>query len=271
MANQSITQQERKERQSAYETYRDMGKTRSYDRLIIVLEASHGVLPKNKLMRWSKEDNWKDRVAEYDRAANPALVDQHVHTISTDPEYDRMDALLRASHLALQRVLSSNPTVRSPQDYKTLVDAAEKAIRMVEKLRELGIDHGPAGDVDKRANLATTMLNELRQAVKDKFAAMGTPVQRLVLDEHGQRVIDPPREQPMIDVTPKEPVSAPVEIVVSAEPVGTVENVMAAAAKLEAEPVSANDDMTAKSAIGDTPKPDDPPKTMAERLARMKR
>ncbi|HXP06532.1 MAG TPA: hypothetical protein VN808_20625, partial [Stellaceae bacterium] len=102
----------------------------------------------------------------------------------------RTDALLRSSHLALQRALASRPTVRTPQDYKALVDAAEKAIMLVEKLRALGADRGQPDDVDKRANLAATMLNELRQAVKDKFAAMGTPVQRLVLDEHGQKVID---------------------------------------------------------------------------------
>jgi hypothetical protein len=61
---------------------------------------------------------------------------------------------------------------------------------LVEKLRALGADRGQPGDVDRRANLASEMLAELRQAVKDKYAAMGTPVQRLVLDEHGQKVID---------------------------------------------------------------------------------
>jgi len=173
-------------REGIFGLYRDLGPTRSYERLIELIRPKYGDVSKRTLVNWSGQHNWQPRVAEYDETLATGTEAQ----AELDPNFDRTDALLRSSHLALQRALASRPTVRTPQDYKALVDAAEKAIMLVEKLRALGADRGQPDDVDKRANLAAIMLNELRQAVKDKFAAMGTPVQRLVLDEHGQKVID---------------------------------------------------------------------------------
>jgi hypothetical protein len=45
-----------------------------------------------------------------------------------DPNFDRCDALLKATHPALLSALQSNPIVRTPQDAKALIDAANNAI-----------------------------------------------------------------------------------------------------------------------------------------------
>src|SRR4051794_32581331 len=51
--------------------------------------------------------------------------------------------------LALLRVLNSNPVVRTPQDAKALIDAANNAIKLVELLRVNDVDRQGSGETKK--------------------------------------------------------------------------------------------------------------------------
>src|SRR4051812_45808714 len=104
-------------REDIFRLYRDMGPTRNYDRLLTAIEAKHGSLSKRTLANWSQKHSWQERVAEYDRdLAKGAQIQVEV----LDPNFDQRDTLLKAAHLALLRVLQSNPVVRTPQDATAL-------------------------------------------------------------------------------------------------------------------------------------------------------
>jgi len=119
-------------REDIFRLYRDMGPTRNYDRLLAAIEAKHGKVSSRTLANWSGQHSWQERVAEYDRDLTKGFQGQ---AEDLDPNFDQRDALLRAAHLALLRVLQSNPIVRTPQDAKALIDAANNAIKLVELLR----------------------------------------------------------------------------------------------------------------------------------------
>ena len=119
-------------REDIFRLYRDMGPTRNYDRLLTAIEAKHGKVSSRTLANWSGQHSWQERAAEYDRDLTKGFQGQ---AEDLDPNFDQRDALLRAAHLALQRVLQSNPIVRTPQDAKALIDAANNAIKLVELLR----------------------------------------------------------------------------------------------------------------------------------------
>ena len=119
-------------REDIFRLYRDMGPTRNYDRLLTAIEAKHGKVSSRTLANWSGQHSWQERVAEYDRDLTKGFQGQ---AEDLDPNFDQRDALLRAAHLALLRVLQSNPIVRTPQDAKALIDAANNAIKLVELLR----------------------------------------------------------------------------------------------------------------------------------------
>ena len=119
-------------REDIFRLYRDMGPTRNYDRLLAAIEAKHGKVSSRTLANWSGQHSWQERVAEYDRDLTKGF---QVQAEDLDPNFDRRDTLLKAAHLALLRVLQSNPVVRTPQDAKALIDAANNAIKLVELLR----------------------------------------------------------------------------------------------------------------------------------------
>jgi len=134
-------------REDIFRLYRDMGPTRNYDRLLAAIEAKHGKVSSRTLANWSGQHSWQERVAEYDRDLTKGL---QVQAEDLDPNFDRRDTLLKAAHLALLRVLQSNPIVRTPQDAKALIDAANNAIKLVELLRANEVDRQGSGETKKR-------------------------------------------------------------------------------------------------------------------------
>src|SRR3954471_5235800 len=119
-------------REDIFHLYCNMGPTRNYERLLAAIEVRHESVSKRTLANWSRQHSWQERVAEYDRDLTKGA---QVQAEDLDPNFDQRDALLRAAHLALLRVLQSNPIVRTPQDAKGLIDAANNAIKLVELLR----------------------------------------------------------------------------------------------------------------------------------------
>ncbi len=200
-----ITDHERALRASAYEVYRDMGKHRTYDQLIIKIEKSHGVLSKFIIAKWAKEERWVERLNEFDRSADP---DDHLDPIETDPDFDQADALLRTAHLALKRVLRSHPRISTPQDAKAMVDAAAKAIDLVHKINITGRSTGKA-TVMEQAQKAQALFDKLHAAVRAKRIANGETIQRMPdaptieaefteVEAHGEQAALPaPTEQPL--------------------------------------------------------------------------
>src|SRR3954453_11189705 len=133
-------------REEIFRLYRDMGPTRNYDRLLAAIEAKHGSVSKRTLANWSRQHSWQARVAEYDRDLTKGA---QVQAEDLDPNFDWRDALLKAAHLALLRVLQSNPVVRTPQDAKALIDPANNAIKLVELLRANDGDRKGSGERTK--------------------------------------------------------------------------------------------------------------------------
>jgi hypothetical protein len=168
MPKSHMKDSERLLRLRMYEAYRDLPKPRTYDRLIVVIEPTIGVVSKRRVTVIAREDRWKERVGEFDSAtAKPAL-------IVLDPKFDRTDRLLKAAHLALERAIVDQ--TRKPAEMKALVDTAEKAIRLVEKLRELGVDpRGPKAAGEAQVNVRK-ILAYLKRQKMEALAAAGTPV-----------------------------------------------------------------------------------------------
>src|SRR5580700_8246430 len=108
-------------REHIFSVYRDLGPTRSYDRLLAAIAEKHGNVSKRTLANWSRQHSWGERITEHDRQMEKGLQGQ---SEVLDPNFDIVDALLKAAHLTLLRVLRSNPVVRTAQDAKALVDAA---------------------------------------------------------------------------------------------------------------------------------------------------
>ena len=119
-------------REHIFSVYRDLGPTRSYDRLLAAIAEKHGSVSKRTLANWSRQHSWQERIAEHDSQMEKGLQGQ---TEILDPNFDIVDALLKAAHLTLLRVLRSNPVVKTAQDAKALVDAAANAMKLAELLR----------------------------------------------------------------------------------------------------------------------------------------
>jgi hypothetical protein len=152
-------------REDIFRLYRDMGPTRNYDRLLAAIEAKHGSLSKRTLANWSQQHSWQARVADYDRDLTKGF---QIQADDLDPNFDWRDALLKAAHLALLRVLQSNPVVRTPQDAKALIDAANNAIKLVE-LRG-------ANDVDRKSGSESRKrMFEILQSIEARIREAGRP------------------------------------------------------------------------------------------------
>jgi len=119
-------------REHIFSVYRDLGPTRSYDRLLAAVAEKHGSVSKRSLANWSRQHSWQERIGEHDSQMEKGLQGQ---TEILDPNFDIVDALLKAAHLTLLRVLRSNPVVKTAQDAKALVDAAANAMKLAEILR----------------------------------------------------------------------------------------------------------------------------------------
>jgi hypothetical protein len=119
-------------REHIFSVYRDFGPTRSYDRLLAAIAEKHGSVSKRTLANWSGQHSWQERIAERDSQIEKGLQGQ---SEILDPNFDIVDALLKAAHLTLLRVLRSNPVVKTAQDAKALVDAAANAMKLAEILR----------------------------------------------------------------------------------------------------------------------------------------
>lgn len=176
-------------REAIFGLYRDLGPTRSYERLIPMVKPKYGEVSKRTLVYWSGQHNWQARVAEYD----DTLAMGSELQAELDPNFDPIEALARSAHLALQRVLASHPIVRTAQDFKALVDSAEKALLCIEKLRALGVGKSNPAELQGVVNRAARLFAMVEEATRERFAAMGTPVQ----EHHGQ-VIEGEAE----DITP---------------------------------------------------------------------
>lgn len=232
--------QEIDDRRKAFETYRDMGKLRSYDRLQLALEPLQGHVPLNRIQKWAKLDQWQARMNEYDKLLDP---NDELAPIDTLAEFDQIDMLGRAAYLALARALAAHPHAKTPQDFKALVDSAEKAIKCMERLRELGVGKSSPAEMKDVVNRAARLFDMVEQATRERFAAAGTPVQELKVIE-GEAVVI--ADKPVAAAGQKQ-LAAPTE-------------------KAMVEPVVSAVVETARSG-----EKVEQPKTMAERLAILKR
>ena len=157
-------------RENIFHLYRDMGPTRSYDRLVAVMEDKNDSVSRRTLANWSRQHSWQERVVEYDREL---MGGQRGPIEVLDPNFDRVDALLKVAYLALTRVLQSNPIVRSPQDAKALIDAANNALKLVELLRAREPDR-QNGDASRER------MFEVIEAIEARIRAAGRAQMQII-------------------------------------------------------------------------------------------
>jgi hypothetical protein len=172
-------------REGIFCIYRDLGATRSYDRLMAVIKDSHGEVSRRTLTNWSRQHSWQERTAEHDRDLQ---IGSQGRSVALDANFDQKDALLRTAHLALQRALESTPVVRTAQDLKALVDAANTAIKLTELLNA-----GERGRPDQGAS--KQRMFELLDKIEARVRAAHQAEQRVIEAQAVPRaLLPPPRE-----------------------------------------------------------------------------
>src|SRR5947207_4027528 len=132
-------------REDIFRVYRDIGPTRSYDRLLAAIEKKHGSVSKRTLANWSRQHSWQERIAEHDRDLEKGWQAQ---AEPLDPNFDKVDALLKAANLTIMRVLQASPQVKTARDAKALLDTAITAMKLAEMLR--ATQRTPEDDEERR-------------------------------------------------------------------------------------------------------------------------
>ena len=101
------------QREKAFVIYRDMGKARSLNALERELKAHHPELAASApaLQNWSKRHQWAERVKQHDIAQDALIARASTHP-QVSGEFDQVDKLTRAAHLAITKAL----TVENPCD-----------------------------------------------------------------------------------------------------------------------------------------------------------
>ncbi len=150
-------------REDAFRIYRDLGPQRSYTQLQTALKPKHGEITVRTFSNWAKAHSWRERLAAHDALLQRANA---VQVEVLDQNFDKRKALLEAAHLALMRALQSVPVVVKPQDFKSLVDAAANAVRLVEKLDELR-GAGGSEQVGAAKKRMFVVLDAIEQRIRD--------------------------------------------------------------------------------------------------------
>ena len=144
-------------REDIFRVYRDMGPTRSYDRLLAAIEKKHGSVSKRTLANWSRQHSWQERIAEYDRDLEKGMQAQ---SEQLDPNFDKRDALLKAAHLTMMRVLQACPMVKTARDAKALLDAAVTAMKLAEML---GAKQEDPDEVEERRKRMWALIDQITE------------------------------------------------------------------------------------------------------------
>jgi hypothetical protein len=153
-------------REAIFRVYRDLGPARSYDRLLAAIEKKHGSVSKRTLANWSRQHSWQQRIAEHDREMEEGLQEQPE---PLDPNFDKVDALLRAAHLTMMRVLQACPVVKTARDAKAMLDAAVTAMKLAEMLR--GNQRTPEDNEESRKRM-WALIDKFEEAKRAQFEAM---------------------------------------------------------------------------------------------------
>jgi hypothetical protein len=157
-------------RENIFRVYRDMGPTRSYDRLLAAIEKKHDRVSKRTLANWARQHSWQERIAEHDHDLEKGLQGQ---SEPLDPNFDKRDALLRAAHLTMMRVLQASPQVKTARDAKALLDAAVTAMKLAEML---GAKQEDPEEIEERRKRMWAVLDQIMDIKRSQFEAAGKDV-----------------------------------------------------------------------------------------------
>jgi hypothetical protein len=157
-------------REDIFRVYRDMGPARSYDRLLVAVEKKHGNVSKRTVANWSRQHSWGSRIAEHDREIEKGAQWQ---SEPLDPNFDKVDALLKAAHLTMMRVLQACPVVKTARDAKAMLDAAVTAMKLAEMLR--GNQRTPEDNEESRKRM-WALIDKFEEAKCAQFEAEGKTV-----------------------------------------------------------------------------------------------
>jgi hypothetical protein len=164
-----------KQRETVFAIYRDMGRTRSLVALERELKRSHPTIAVSRptLEKWSKQHQWYERVKAHDAAV---VSEARVTAPVPSPEFDQVQTLLSAAHLALSKALSGTPVVTKASDMKALIDASANALKLADAIR------AKQGDSASREQIIREMervLSEVEQRRRrdavDTMRAFGIP------------------------------------------------------------------------------------------------
>jgi hypothetical protein len=92
------------------------------------------------------------------------------------PDFDMAEGLNRLADLAVQRALRLSADGK-PRDLKALVETAEKAVGLAERLREMGLSRRSPEEAEKSVREMRALLHYIKKQKMDLLAAQGQPVQ----------------------------------------------------------------------------------------------
>jgi hypothetical protein len=162
------------QREQAFRIYRDMGRARSLSLLEKELKQHYPEIAVSRitLEKWSHAHEWQDRVKAHDKAVGDAIPQKEM-----SPEFDQVDKLMSAAHLALTRALSGKPSITKASDMKALIDASANALKLADSIRDKkGNDKGGELVVAEMERVLSAVAQRRRQDAVDTMLAFGIPV-----------------------------------------------------------------------------------------------
>jgi hypothetical protein len=113
-----LPQEKLEQREKAFAVYRDMGKLRSYPKLLKELKANYpDVAPSQQgtIENWSRQHDWPARCQAHDDAiARGQAQGMQASSVRLATDFDQIGALLQAANQALTRAMSATPLVTRP-------------------------------------------------------------------------------------------------------------------------------------------------------------
>ena len=108
----------------------------------------------------------KNALAEHDRDLEKGWQAQ---AEPLDPNFDKVDALLKAANLTIMRVLQASPQVKTARDAKALLDTAITAMKLAEMLR--ATQRTPEDDEERR-NRMWALIDQITDIKRSQFEAV---------------------------------------------------------------------------------------------------
>ncbi len=166
--------------ETVFEMYRELGQGRTFRKLAeaVKMRWPANAVAYTTLAGWAKQHDWAKRISEYERGLR-----QSAPAPIAAFQGDDVEALEKAASQALARVLSSSQVaVTKPGDVKALVDTANKALELADRLRAKREGTATSEEI---AEFGRTLMVRIDQARKKDFVACAKAAAEAACEEAG--------------------------------------------------------------------------------------